>query len=102
MAAANIQSELKEKLVGPLESVLSRHGADITRLTGNSGGLTASALQNDALVRKIAEYCHDALPWPIRMAVKKPVFVDFVLANRATLVDKLASAVANASAPAVP
>lgn len=85
-------SQLSEKLSGPLDAVLSKHRADLTRLAGSSGALTAGALQNDALMRKIAEYCHDALPWPLRMAVKKPVFVDFVLANRSTVVARLAPA----------
>lgn len=87
--SSTLQAELKEKLAAPLDAVLAKHGGDIARMAGGSGSLTAAALQNDALVRKIAEFCHDALPWPLRMAVKKPVFVDYVLANRAPLIAKL-------------
>jgi hypothetical protein len=99
--AASIPQELKDKLSGPLDTVLSRHRPDITRMAGNSGGLTAAALQNDALVRKIAEYCHEALPWPVRVAVKKPVFVEFVMANRATVAARLLASPATAGEPAV-
>ena len=90
MSAENA-SQLSQKLSGPLDAVLSKHRSDICRLAGSSGALTANALQNDTLMRKIAEYCHDALPWPLRMAVKKPAFVDFVMANRGTVVARLTS-----------
>lgn len=83
---------LSEKLSGPLDAVLTKHRADICRLAGSSQSLTANALQNDTLMRKIAEYCHDALPWPLRMAVKKPAFVDFVMANRGTVIARLTAA----------
>lgn len=78
--------------------MLAKHGADIVRLAGNSGEMTAAALHNDVLVRKIAEYCHEALPWPLRMAVKKPAFVDYVMANREALAAKLAAAAPTAGA----
>lgn len=84
-------SELSQTLSGPLNAVLSKHRDDICRLAGSSGSLTANALQNETLMRKIAEFCHDALPWPLRMAVKKPAFVDFVLANRTTVISRLAA-----------
>lgn len=97
MSAENA-SQLSQKLSGPLDAVLTKHRADICRLAGNSGSLTANALKDDALVRKIAEYCHDALPWPLRMAVKKPAFVDFVMANRGTVIARLTVADATPAA----
>lgn len=97
--AANIQSALGDKLSAPLQAVLAKHGPEIARLAGNSGAMSAAALQNDVLVRKIAEFCHDALPWPVRMAVKKPGFVEYVMANRELLLARAAPA-ASPAAPA--
>lgn len=83
-------STLKQTLSGPLEAVLDRHRADIIRLAGAPGSASHAALANEETVRTIAEYCHELLPWPVRVAVKKPVFVDYVLRNREPVLARLA------------
>lgn len=91
---------LRQTLSAPLDTVLEKHRADITRLLGPAGTQCQAALANDGTVRTVAEYCHELLPWPIRVAVKKPVFVDYVLANRGVIVARLAAEQATpASAP---
>ncbi len=80
-------------LTAPLNAVLEQHRAAIVaHISGKSGCLTESLLKSDETVRSIAGYCYDFLPWPVRLAVKKPAFVDFVLAHREPVLAKLAPA----------
>lgn len=85
-------STLGQTLAGPLDSVLEKHRSDIIRLAGPAGSFTEATLANEETVRTIAAYCHELLPWPLRVAVKKPIFVDYVLRNREPLLGRLASA----------
>ena len=84
-------STLRQTLSGPLDAVIDRHRADIIRLAGTSGAASQLALSNEETVRTIAEYCHELLPWPVRVAVKKPIFVDYVLRNREPVLARLAA-----------
>lgn len=63
--------------LAPLQTILDQHRATIcARLVG------MAEPHGDEAIRRVADYCYEFLPWPVRMAVKKPVFVDFVLAHR--------------------
>ena len=90
MSDTSEQSRMAEKLTGPVSAILDKHHATITpMLGGNSGTITRAALRNDEAVRKVAGYCYLMLPGLVRLAVREPVFVDFVLNNRERLLDRL-------------
>jgi hypothetical protein len=90
MSDTSEHNKMAEKLAGPVSAVLDKHRATIMpMLGGNSGSITQAALRNDEAVRKVAGYCYLMLPGLVRLAVKEPVFVDFVLANRERLLDSL-------------
>lgn len=90
MSDISEHSQLAEKLTGPVSAILDKHRATITpMLGGNSGSITRAALHNDEAMRKVAGYCYLLLPGLVRLAVKEPVFVDFVLDNRERLLDRL-------------
>ncbi|TFW17773.1 hypothetical protein E4L96_14010 [Massilia arenosa] len=82
-------AKLNDMMSGALDSVLDKHRSEIFQIAGKSGDATRTVLANESVMRTVAEYCYAALPWPIRMAVKQPVFVDFVMARRERIVDKL-------------
>lgn len=90
MSDTSEHNQLAEKLTGPVSAILDKHRAAITpMLGGNSGSVTRVALHNDEAMRKVAGYCYLLLPGLVRLAVKEPVFVDFVLDNRERLLDRL-------------
>jgi hypothetical protein len=90
MSDTNDHSRLAEKLNGPVSAILEKHRATITpMLTGGAGTLTRAALRNDEAMRKVAGYCYLMLPGLVRLAVKEPTFVDFVMSNRERLLDRL-------------
>jgi len=81
---------LAEKLTGPVSAILDKHCATVGPMLSNGGAVTRMALQNDAAVRTVATYCYQLLPGLLRLAVKEPVFVDFVLTHREQLLGRLA------------
>lgn len=85
-------SELGEKLMAPMKNIVGKHETTIRPMLGGSEAAARAALQNDETVRKVATFCYPLLPGLLRLAVKEPVFVNFVLNNRervlATLVAK--------------
>jgi len=82
---------MEEKLMGPVSAILDKHRETVLpMLAVNGGGITRAALQNDAAVRTVAGYCYQLLPGLLRLAVKEPVFVDFVMSHREQLLSKLA------------
>lgn len=85
-------SAIRQAVAGPLDAVLEKHRTDIIRIAGPAGMFTEAALANEETVRTIAAYCHELLPWPVRVAVKKPIFVDYVLQHREPLLARLVSA----------
>lgn len=90
MSDSSENSRMAEKLSGPVSAILDKHRATIMpMLGGNSASITRAALRNDEAVRKVAGYCYLMLPGLVRMAVKEPVFVDFVMNNRERLLDRL-------------
>ncbi|MEW6373082.1 MAG: hypothetical protein AB1584_19285 [Pseudomonadota bacterium] len=92
MSSTLDQAGLSEKLMTPMNSILSKHAQTIQPLLGGSGTAARAALQNDEAVRKVATFCYPLLPGLLRLAVKEPVFVNFVMNNRervlATLVGR--------------
>lgn len=89
MTTAEEQSKLAAKLMDPVSRIVSRHSAELAPML-RSGSVSAQAmLSNDDAVRKVAACCYALLPALVRMAVKEPAFVAFVLANRVRLLGKL-------------
>ncbi|MEO5934480.1 MAG: hypothetical protein ABIQ08_13150 [Duganella sp.] len=90
MSDTSEHSQLAEKLSGPVSAILDKHRATITpMLGGSSGSITRAALRDDEAMRKVAGYCYLLLPGLVRLAVKEPAFVGFVLDNRERLLDRL-------------
>jgi hypothetical protein len=85
-------SALRTTLSAPLNTVLDQHRAEIVRKFSGTGDFSQSFLANEELVRQVAGYSYDFLPWPVRMAVKKPVFIDFVAAHRVNVLARLVPA----------
>jgi len=85
-------SALRATVSAPLNTVLEEHRAEILRKFAGGAAFSQSFLANEDLVRQVAGYSYDFMPWPVRVAVKKPVFIDFVAAHRATVFSRLAAA----------
>lgn len=83
------QGKLGDKLMGPISTIIDQRRADILPLLGKSGELSHAALKNDETVKTVATFCYALLPGLIRLAVKEPAFVSFVLNNRETVLEKL-------------
>lgn len=92
MEEANKSLALADKLTGPIKNILDKHRTDITQLmAGNYGQAAQSALRDDECVRKVAAFCYPLLPGLVRLAVKEPAFVNFVLDHREKLLAPLAA-----------
>jgi hypothetical protein len=83
-------SALADKLKAPMAAVIDKHRAEMKpMLAGKAGDLSRSALSNDDNVRTVATYAYAVLPGLVRLAVKEPAFIDFVLTHRHTVLEKL-------------
>ena len=80
------QAGLSEKLLAPVSNIINQHGATIIPML--KGG-TGTALHNDENVRKVATFCYPLLPGLVRLAVKEPTFVSFIMNNREKILDRL-------------
>lgn len=89
MHAASEPSGLADKLSAPLNAIVSRHRASLMPMLGGSGPAARAALANDEAVRKVAVFCYPLLPGIVRLAVKEPTFVNFVMNNREHLLARL-------------
>src|SRR6201986_537505 len=90
MSDTNEQGRLAEKLSGPVAAIIDKHRATIEpMLAAHGGSVTRAALQNDAAVRTVAGYCYQLLPGLLRLAIKEPAFVDFVMNHREKLLARL-------------
>jgi hypothetical protein len=79
-----------DKLMIPLAQVLSQHREQILpMLGGQAGGNARALLGNDAAMRTLATYSYALLPGLVRLAVKEPVFLDFVMNNRDKILERL-------------
>lgn len=77
---------LSEKLMAPVSKIVTQHSESLLPLLGNGG---VAALHNDENVCKVARFCYPLLPGLVRLAVKEPAFVSFVLNNREKVLDRL-------------
>jgi hypothetical protein len=90
MNVSTDQGGLADKLMAPVSAILAKHGSAIQPLLqGNAGGMTHAALNNDDNVRKVAAFCYPLLPGLVRLAVKEPAFVNFVMNNRERVLARL-------------
>jgi len=81
--------QLHDKLAEPIKSIIDKRRADLIPIlqggagqAGQAGQAAQAALRDDECVRKVATFCYPLLPGLLRLAVKEPVFVNFVLNNR--------------------
>jgi hypothetical protein len=89
MSTLEEQSKLAAKLMEPVSRIVSRHSAQLAPMLRSGHVPAQSMLADDEAVRTIATYCYALLPGLVRLAVKEPGFVSFVLANRVRLLGKL-------------
>lgn len=97
MTSAEEQSKLAAKLMEPVSRIVSRHSAQLAPMLRNGQVSAQAMLANDESVRTVAIYCYALLPGLVRLAVKEPAFISFVLANRVRLLGKLAAGEAAAA-----
>ncbi|MBJ7311299.1 hypothetical protein ACFOLJ_05400 [Rugamonas sp. CCM 8940] len=87
------RTKIGDSLIAPVNLILDRQRGEIlSTFVGKSGDLTHSILNNEETLRRVADYCHEFLPWPLRLTVKKPIFVEFVLSQRHAVLAQLAQA----------
>lgn len=91
MTSAEEQSKLAAKLMEPVGRIVSRHASHLAPMLNTGAASAQSALNNDEAVKTVATYCYALLPGLVRLAVKEPAFISFVLANRVRLLGKLAA-----------
>jgi hypothetical protein len=89
MHAMSDESGLTDKLSAPLNAIVSRHRASLMPMLGGSESAARAALANDEAVRKVAVFCYPLLPGIVRLAIKEPAFVGFVMNNREKLLARL-------------
>jgi hypothetical protein len=90
MNVSTDQGGLADKLMAPVSAILAKHGSAIQPLLqGNAGNITHAALNNDDNVRKVATFCYPLLPGLVRLAVKEPAFVSFVMNHRERVLARL-------------
>ena len=85
------QDKLHQRLAAPMAAIIDKHRGMIAPMLSQSGTLTRSALQNDDAVRTVAGYCYVLLPGLLKLAIKEPVFINFVLTHRETALARLVS-----------
>lgn len=90
MTSAEEQAKLASKLAEPVARIVSRHAVELVPMLNNG-------LSNDQAVRTVATYCYALMPGLVRLAVKEPAFVSFVMDNRVKLLGKLTAGQAAAT-----
>ena len=90
MSNPDEQAKLASKLMEPVSRIVGKHAVVLGPMLNNGTAMTQSALSNDAAVTTVATYCYALLPGLVRLAVKEPAFISFVLANRVRLLGTLA------------
>lgn len=89
MQNASDAAGLGSKLIAPMNDILSKHKSSVLPLLGGSETAARAALSNDETVRKVAIFCYPLLPGLLRLAVKEPMFVSFVMNNRERVLARL-------------
>jgi hypothetical protein len=83
---------LSYKLMDPVTAIIDKRRADLLpMLQGSPGQAAQAALRDDECVSKVATFCYPLLPVLIRLAVKEPTFISFVLNNREKVLGRLAA-----------
>lgn len=90
MEAENEAPTLTAKLSAPLEKIVDQHKDKISALVSGGTSTMGQALGKDENVRKVASFCYPLLPGLLRLVVKEPAFVSFVMHNREKLLAHLA------------
>ena len=80
---------LSDQLAAPFNAIVCRHRASLMPMLGGSEATARVALSNDEAVRKLAVFCYPLLPGIVRLAIKEPSFVDFLMNNREKLLMRL-------------
>lgn len=80
------QAALSEKLMGPISTIIDNKRSELLPMLQGGAG---QALRDDECVRKVATFCYPLLPGLVRLAVKEPAFVSFVLNNREKVLSRL-------------
>ncbi|WP_290688056.1 hypothetical protein [Haematobacter sp. UBA3484] len=92
MEPSSETASLSDKLMGPVTVVIDKRRADLLpMLQAGPGQAAQMALLDDECVRKVATFCYPLLPVLIRLAVKEPTFISFVLNNREKVLGSLAA-----------
>lgn len=87
---ATEQAGLGDKLIGPISTIIDKKRAELLPLLAcGAGQVTQNALRDDECVRKVAVFCYPLLPGLVRLAIKEPAFVSFVLNNREKVLGRL-------------
>jgi hypothetical protein len=90
MEAGNESHALTEKLSAPLAKIVDLHKEKISAmLVSGSNSTVGQALGKDENVRRVATFCYPMLPGLLRLIVKEPRFINFVMSNREKLLARL-------------
>jgi len=85
MSDAIDQAALNARLMTPIAAIIDKQRATLApMLHGRTGKAAQAALRDDECVRRIATFCYPLLPGLVRLAVKEPTFVSFILAGVTT------------------
>ena len=75
---------LTNKLAGPVNKIVDKHRDKLCAMLGGNG-----ALGKDENVRTVATFCYPLLPGLLRLVIKEPAFISFVMHNREKLQARL-------------
>lgn len=90
MTESTESTGLSDKLIGPMSAIIDKKRSELLPMLGSgAGNATQAMLRDDECVRKVATFCYPLLPGLVRLAVKEPVFVNFVMNNREKVLGKL-------------
>jgi hypothetical protein len=84
MEAENETHSLTAKLSAPVDKILNKHKDKLSAMLGGDG-----ALGKDENVRRVATFCYPLLPGLLRLVIKEPRFINFVMSNREKLLARL-------------
>lgn len=83
---------LGDKLTAPVMAIIEKHRQDLVPMLKSAPGQAAQkVLRDDESVRRVASFCNPLLPALVRLAIKEPTFVNFILNNREKLLGPLAA-----------
>lgn len=84
------KTSAKDKLFDYISSAIEQNKSKILPyLKEKTGEASLSALRNDENVEKLAGVIYALLPGVVRLALREQVFIQFVLANRNKILDRL-------------